>query len=448
MKNTKKAGQKVDLDKLKPHFASIKLAEVATPTATLQALDNQMEEWAKYGESNDYPTYLNSCQTKSTTHSAIVNFKKKLIVSEGLSYSDDIAYLLDEINDYDTATELLEQVADNIANLESFALKVTYNKTYNRILKVERVDTTFVRPALVRDKEGNILLDRIKGYYVCADWKNAQTTPYQYYPAFSTKNAIRDKSEQLFVWFRPQSGMPYLPQVSYESALHYIELQYELGKFSLNTVLNGFFASAIMKVKANMGEDERSEFEYKIKGAFSGAENASKLMVAISDSLDDVEIVPLSSGDNTALLQALQELCIAEICTAHQIQPILAGVQTAGSSLGSDGKMYRDSLEIYYNTTIRSYQKAFEDFLHKVLRFNGHSDYELEIASSALLANTLDIATKMDMLRPEIWMAEFGYTRDDIKAELLDELDEAGEENEENDVPETTGEDTDLPQIG
>ncbi|WP_299988735.1 hypothetical protein [uncultured Pontibacter sp.] len=421
-----------------PGVYNIKLAEVKMPTINLTQLKYSPNPWVDYGNRNLWPDYLIKLIPASTVHQSFLNKRAELILSEGLTYSDNIASFLENINEEgNTADELLELVANDLAPLETFAVVVRYNKLKNKIVALDYLDSSKVRVDKNLDELGNV-----QGYWVSADWSNLPMNQPVYFEKFNP-NKVKETT-QLYFYHKRTAGNPFYPVISYASALTYIEMAYEVGKFALNDVLNGFFGSGLLNIKANMTDEQKAEFITKITSSFTGSENASKLMTTISEDVDAVTLTPLNSTDNSDKVVTRRDVYVAEISTAHRGNPIVAGVTPDGSSLGSDGKLYRDSLEIYYNTVIRQLQKPFITFLSRVLNFNGFADFELDITSSAMMTNTEVPVWKMDFLKPEVWLSEQGYTPEDILDSLKDGNGDIEDPEEDENVPTDTPEDTEI----
>ncbi len=402
------------------------------PTVNLTNLRYSTNAWVNYGDNNFWPDFLIKLVPFSTVHQSFVNKRAELILSEGLSYSDDIAPFLENINqEGQSADDLLELVANDLSVLETFAVVVRYNKLKNKIVAVDYLDSSKVRVDKNLDELGNV-----QGYWASADWTNTTINTPVYYERFNPNNI--NQTTQIFFYHKRALGNPFYPLVSYASALTYIMMANEVGKFALNDVLNGFFGSALLNVNAPMTEDQKAEFITKTTKAFTGAENASKLMVTVTEDAEAITLTPLNATDNADKVVTRREVNVSEISTAHRGNPIVAGVTPDGSQLGSDGKLYRDSLEIYYNTVIRQLQKPFINFMERVLDFNGYTDYELEITSSALMTNSEVPAWKMDFLKPEVWLSEHGYSKEDILDSHIDENGDVEDPEETEDVPEAT----------
>lgn len=394
---------------------NIALAEVKLPEINPNQLKRSQEDWVKYGDKNNFPDYLIAAQKKATVHSSFINTKQGLIKAEGITYSDNIAPFLEQINEeLETANDLLDQVATDLSVLETFAVQVRYNKLKDKIVALDYIDSSKVRPSKTLDERG-----RVQGYWLCADWTNVRENVPVYVERFNPQKIT--STTQLFFYHKRALGQPFLPEISYASALNFIELSYELSKYALNTVFNGFFASAIMNVKAPMTDEQKQAFTSQVKNSFTGSENAAKLMVVVSEDENSVNVTPISTTDNTPLFNSLRKTVIEEICSAHRGQGILAGVQNEGSSLGSDGKLYNTALKVYDRNVIRPLQKSFLTFLERVLNFNGATEYELEITSTGIIKDTtLDNMFLQDVIKAEVLAAEMGYTPEDIKPEVLE----------------------------
>lgn len=416
--------------KSSPGVFNIKLAEVKMPTVNMTQLRFNTNPWVDYGNKNLWPDYLIKLIPASTVHQSFLNKRSELILSEGLSYSDNIAAFLEKINEEgQTADDLLELSANDLSVLETFAVVVRYNKLKNKIVAMDYIDSSKVRADKNLDVFGNV-----QGYWISADWSNTTMNKPEYFEKFNPNKV--NETTQVYFYHKRALGNPFYPVISYSSALTFVEMAYEVGKFALNDVINGFFGSALLNIKANMTDEQKAEFIAKIKSNFTGTENASKLLTTVSEEVDAVTLTPLNTTDNADKVVTRRDVYVAEISTAHRGNPIVAGVTPDGSTLGSDGKLYRDSLEIYYNTVIRQLQKPFIAFLERVLDFNGYTDYELDITSSAMMTNTEVPAWKMDYIKPEVWLAEQGYSPEDILEELVNE---AGDVTDPEDAPEEPG---------
>ena len=406
-----------------PYSYTVNLAEVKIPEFNASQTRTSPDEWVKYGDTNLFPEFLMKSVKHSTRHSAFIGLRENMIKGSGVTCSDNLKSFLENLDEEgQTVEELLEDWATDMSILETFACAVRYNASKTAIIHLDYLDSSKVRPARIKqtaEELKNGELPVIKGYYVSQDWSDVQRNPPVFYEKFNP-NRI-DKTTQLFFYHKRANGQPYLPEVSYASCLNYVQMEYEASKYGLNTMLNGFFASAILSVTAGMSEEQKTAFKNGVNATFSGSENASKLMVVVSEQADSVKVTPISTSDNTPMLEALLAMSEAAICTAHRAQPVLAGIQSTGSGLGSDGKLIKTSQELYYNNVIVHLQKPILAFLKRVFKFNKITDYTLLIQSINLISEDTPDWFLQNYIKPDVLAARYGFKASDLKVEDLPE---------------------------
>jgi hypothetical protein len=402
---------------LAPTIARVEMASVKLPTVSTSRVQKQSDRWVKYGEKNTFPQYLIDAEGMCPPHGAFLGLRRNLLAGEGLSYSENIKAALEAINDEYTADELLEKVSGDIAVLEMFACQVVYNKAKNKIVNVYHVPSANVRPHRDLDERGNPI-----GYWVSADWTNVSACPPKFYERFDP-NAIEKESapigSQLHVAYKTALDQPYFPKVSYQSALNYVELGREMGVYALSSVINSFSASGILSIHApNASDDHKQDTARKINAIHTGSENAAKVVLNIGDA-PNTTFTPTSVADPTPLIEAYHRLVIEQVSSAHRGNPILAGIQSEGASLGGDANTFSTSLDVYNNTVITPLQQPFLRFLKRVLQFNGYADFDLSIAKLGLVNAAMSDDLRMQLLKPEVVANEYGYKPEDLKALAL-----------------------------
>lgn len=389
---------------------NIKLSEVVLPEISPAQIRSLVHDWVPYGKKNDFPDYLILAAKKCTEHSSLLATRQDLISGEGANFgtSKDKAEATGKqfeiINsDGETINDILNQVKVDLAVLETMALQVVWSKDKKTITDVFYQDSSKVRPSRVLNDR-----NQPKGYWYCANWKEYLIYPPVYFDRFDIS---QPGGTQLYFYHKSALGQPFIPDVSYVSALNYVELSYEMSKYALNYVLNGFFVAGIFNVKAN-NEEELLQADANIQKTFSGTDNAGRVMVFANNEGDGVSFTPLANTDNTPMMEALNDLISNKVCTSHRANPIIAGIQTGGSNLGSDGKLFSTAMQTYYNLVIRDLQKPFLTFWK--LYFKVHQvDATLDISSSALLQTEMPEALQAE-IKPEILVAQWGYKPEDL----------------------------------
>lgn len=394
----------------------VNLAEVKIPEFNPHQVRFSPNKWVNYGDTNLFPDFLMKSVKKSPVHSAFINLRENFIKGAGISYSDNIKDFMENLDgEGTTIEELIEDIAGDLSPLETFACFVRYNKKKTIISAIDYVDSSKVRPAKIEQTPEEIEAGeapKIKGYWISADWNDTNHNKPVFYQRFNTSNI--DETTQLYFYHKRANGQPYLPEVTYASCLNYVQMEYEISKFGLNHMLNGFFGSAILTVAQSMPDDMKSKFKREIQNNFIGSENASRLLVRVSENADDLKITPLSTSDNTPMLVTFSNIAESAICTAHRAQPVLAGIQSEGSNLGSDGKLIKTAQELFQNNVIVHLQKPILSFLKKVLRFNGVTDYTLNFQTLNLVSEDIPDWFIQDYVKPEVLGAKYGYKPEDL----------------------------------
>jgi hypothetical protein len=413
------------------HIHDVNLAHVQLPQFEQAIIRTSVRPWVEYGDNNLFPDFLISCIDKSTRHSAYLNLRENSIKGGkvGLTYSDDIKEFLENIDGVGgTVQYLLNQWAIDLSVLETFACFVRYNKK-GEIAAIDYIDSSKVRvakPQYTQDELEAGLPAEIKGYYVSDDWSDIIRNKPVYYDRFNPtpRNAKGDvvkptASIQLFYYRKKALKQPYYPQLSYASCLNNVLAQEQLSLYGLNSLLNGMFASSIIHMIApNMSDEEQSMMSRKINQKFSGAENNSKSMLIVTeDEKANIDIKPLTIGDNTNLIESIRAQAEQAIDTAHRCQPALIGVPSNGG-LQSDGNLIGVAMEIYQNNIINALQAAVLDFLHQVLRFNGYdrAKYQLDIAENVLVKELSPQWFEQANIKRESLAHKYGWKDTDLVA--------------------------------
>lgn len=347
--------------------------------------DNYNEPYVKYGSDNLFPNQLIDFATYSPEHSALIQLRQNLISARGFVYKNDtgVKAFFDKINASQTADEILERISNDLSILETFALQIIYDRQPEpKIARVNYIDSSKVRCGIVDEK------GVIKGYWVSEDWSDETISPI-YHPCFNLEKSKKQKS-QIYFFRRPSLGQPYYANVSYIAGLNWIALSKEISKFGLNFVKNGFFWGGILEYPNQPDEAKKKEIKKQIQNTFQGAENAGKIIIAwVTQDGKPVSFTPITPTDNSSMLQTLNSVCIQKIATSHRCNPILAGVDREGASLGGDKNMLITALEAYNSTVIYNLQKPIVNIFNKILLHNGYGDVGLAISDNTLIKNTI-----------------------------------------------------------
>lgn len=321
-----------------------------------------LEEYTSF-KNREYSDFLiNLYNDYSPTHSNFVNLTKNLITGSGFVPVNDtentpeLQAFLKNINSEESATEVLEKVAADFSIHNQAALFISY---VDNNFEVMHLDVSKVRA-----EEVDIKTQRVKNYFVSADWSDASIEPVKY-PIFdATKPST---SGQILFIKKHSPGNPYYSTPDWRSALNYILAERNLSVFHLNSIEKGFFPSTLIEIVGSPTNEQKQDIRKKFTSSFTGVKNTSKLVVNfIDDQNKATKINSFTASSNGDLFNTLEGIFIQKIATAHGGNPELAGIFTGGSDLGGDANKMAVSLYYFTKRVIAPYQDIILRAFNKI----------------------------------------------------------------------------------
>ena len=101
-------------------------------------------------------------------------------------------------------------------------------------------------------------------------------------------NPYVKQGKQIYYYseYNPDSDGLY-PIVGYSTSVNWIEMDYEISKFHLNQVKQGYSPSFILNFATGIPtEEEQDQFFREFKRNYSGAENSGKIIITYSEGAD------------------------------------------------------------------------------------------------------------------------------------------------------------------
>lgn len=326
-----------------------------------------------FGDGNLYPNYLNNLYNSSGLHSAICGTKKDLISGAGYTmFGEDLLtpfakLSLKTLENFFDGTNTLEDVVTDMT-LDyvihgTIYLKVSWNSDHTKIIRAERIEPSKMRAGVdPKDKT------KVSKYYYCFDWEQIGTYPTTEYPAFNpTKDGA---SVEIYRYMVKNPAMLYYTMPSYAAGINWIDLDAEISTYHRANIENSINPSMTIKFfERPANDEEKRTIVNNIKKTYSGSSNTGKAMIFFSSSKETApEVTPVEvSNIDKQFLQTGASIQ-NNVCYAHRIDPLLAGIKTPGS-LGNASEM-----EISYNIFKRSYvspaQKDIEGVINRILSIN------------------------------------------------------------------------------
>ena len=356
MKKSKKKTTSGVVQNSVPRF--INLGTYTSP----EIVEEQNNDFVKYGADNNYFGFLNDLFNGSPTNSAAINGIAQLIAGRGVDALDSNQ----KPNEYATMKKLftdecLSRLAIDLKLFGQASLQVIYNADHSKVVQAEHYPVETLRAEKCSSESGDI-----EAYYYSPDWSQVKNgDELKRIPAFGFSN---EDIEILYI--KPyKSGYYYYSPVDYQGATQYIEMESEISNFHLNSLLNGMAPSMLMNMNSGIpDEDTQREIENKIYQKYTGTSNAGRIILAFNNNADEqatVETIQLSDAHQQ--YQFLSEESSQKIIIGHRItSPLLLGINKS-TGFSSNSEELRQASILFDNTVIAPFQdlilKAFDSIL-------------------------------------------------------------------------------------
>ena len=427
MKKSKKKTTSGVVQNSVPRF--INLGTYTSP----EIVEEQNNDFVKYGADNNYFGFLNDLFNGSPTNSAAINGIAQLIAGRGVDALDSNQ----KPNEYATMKKLftdecLSRLAIDLKLFGQASLQVIYNADHSKVVQAEHYPVETLRAEKCSSESGDI-----EAYYYSPDWSQVKNgDELKRIPAFGFSN---EDIEILYI--KPyKSGYYYYSPVDYQGATQYIEMESEISNFHLNSLLNGMAPSMLMNMNSGIpDEDTQREIENKIYQKYTGTSNAGRIILAFNNNADEqatVETIQLSDAHQQ--YQFLSEESSQKIIIGHRItSPLLLGInKSTGFSSNSDE--LRQASILFDNTVIAPFQALILKAFDSILAYN-----EMSLKLYVKTLQPLEFVDLTNANSAEEVEEQTGQKRDfsderpkltdEIAKALLDRLEGLGEEEDLDD---------------
>lgn len=332
--------------------------------------------WVPFGEDNLYPYILLDMYQSSPFHSAVIEYKTRVLLSGGLEITGPSSTLEEKL--------ALEKV------------KLQLNKDYIERLTKEYLihqrlcffvkhtsDTKSHVELIGAEKVRNTNPDKIdsNGYFVSKDWRKRRGSGIEkYYPAYD--RFAKDEDIQVKVFQSTSPGQDVYAIPSYSTAANWIWLDGQIAFFQKQNMENSINPSAIIKLYQTFASDEEErDFVHGLQNNFASARNTGKTMVFVANSKEtapDIEIMEANKLDRAFSL--VQTNIVSNVAYAHLINPVLMGIQTSGK-LGVTQELL-DSFLIFNNIYIKPIQEKMSEYLTELIKIQGYKDIKVKLINN------------------------------------------------------------------
>jgi hypothetical protein len=319
-----------------------------------------------FGADNMYPLFLLSLYNNygSPLNKAIINKKTKM--AAGFGYKDILDPKLKEWAKKNNLERLLLYLAKDFMIYGGFAIEIIWNRE-GTSFDIGYLPIHTLRIGLKEDE------DEPDYYWYSADW--GQYKKEEYKPEYIKRFDPKDRSgRQAIYYIEPNPAATSLyPIPDYSTAINFIDLDYQIGKFHLNQVRQGFAPSFILNFGTGIPTiDEQNQFFREFQRNFKGAENAGKIMITYSDGGDQKpDLIPIQLNDSDDRFILLQEMVEKNITQAHEMPVQLVSFQPGKLGSADERKELMAEFQTYY---VAIKQNQMEESINGVLETIGFTE--------------------------------------------------------------------------
>jgi hypothetical protein len=209
-----------------------------------------------WGKDNQYPQYLLNLYNHygSPTHKSIINKKSRLTTGYGLR--DIVDTGLQNFVDKNKLEKVLRQCEIDFEIFNGFCFEIVWNREGSDFT-IHYMPFTKIRKG-IETKEIDF-----KHYWYSKNWLEYKKEGYEPELIRSYEPSIRT-GKQLFYYIEPNPQQDEVyPIPNYSTTINWIELDYEISKFHLNQVKQGFAPSFILNFATGIPSIEEMDEYYR-----------------------------------------------------------------------------------------------------------------------------------------------------------------------------------------
>lgn len=343
---------------------------------------------------NTYPQVIAEINRNSPTSSVCINVKSRVICGSGVDYDSldrDVQDFFRFINDKDEdIEEILASVTNDFVEFNGFALKVFWNNA-GKVVQIEHVPFPKVRLGRP-DTNG-----KVKYAVVSNNWdiNNSTAIPEltEVFPLFNPEtfkeitvvNNIRTLSEdqqangvQLFYYKKRDTSInkttDFYPLPSYISAMDSIITEMNIQISNTSVLQNGIGGKYIFKFAYKPQTDEEyNDLNTQLLGSFTNASNNGGIISLFAENESQIPVIDKVEPLEADVYVNLDNNVVSKILRAHDVPPILAGVDSAGA-FSQRGSEIVTAYTMFDKTHAATLRKDIIKAMCKVLRY---TEYEI-----------------------------------------------------------------------
>ena len=319
-----------------------------------------------FGADNLYPIFLLDLYNNygSPLNRAIINKKTKM--TAGFGYKPLVDEGLKQWAKKNNLERLLLYLAKDFMIYGGFAVEVIWNRE-GTSFDIKYLPIHTLRIGLKENE------DEKDYYWYSADWGNFKKEEYE--PKYIKRFDPTDRQgRQALYYIEPNPAHTALyPIPDYSTAINYIDLDYQIGKFHINQVRQGFSPSFILNFATGIPTiDEQNQFFREFQRNYKGTDGAGKIIITYSDGGDQKpELTPINLNDSDERFIMLQEMVEKNITQAHEMPVQLVSFQPGKLGSQDERKELMAEFQTYY---IAIKQNQLEEAINGILETIGYTE--------------------------------------------------------------------------
>lgn len=315
----------------------------------------------EWGDRNNYPQYILDLYNAygSTTHKSIIDRKVRMVAGQGFEEVTDIQ--LQKFIENNKLNKVVKKLELDYELFNGFALEVIWNNEGTKIASLKHVPFHKIRIGMECDELP------FEHYWYSDNWLEYKKEEYE--PEYIRGyNPFIKQGKQLYYYseYNPQTDGLY-PIPNYSTTMNYIEMGYQVAKFHLNQLKQGYTPSFILNFSTGIPtEEEQDEFYREFKRNYSGTDNSGKIILTYSEGQDGKpELIPIQLNDSDDRFIMLEDMIERNIVMGHAIPPSLV-ILTPGK-LGSTDER-KELQQEFQSNYVSPRQTQIEEIFNEILR--------------------------------------------------------------------------------
>jgi len=315
--------------------------------------------WVEFGKNNDYPNFLRNLYINSPTHQAIMDGVINLSTGDGVALKDPVNNPIS--NKFLTNNFTKDVIHELISDLKQYGYCVLRVYPNGGIIQYDNADKYRMAE---ENKEGTVKTIWFSNNWM--EYNDPKNRPVE----IPLLGSGIESELYIAVCQMDKKGFKYYAPVDYSGSINWINLEVEISKFHLSSILNGLFPNIIINYPGvELSNEQLDEIEFRLNKKYGGSLNASKLMISNSPTKDtEPTITTIDQPQLSERYEFLSKECSEKILLGHGVtSPLLFGIRDTGGGFGNNADELEKSYQLFYEGKLKGYQNYIIELITEVM---------------------------------------------------------------------------------